>query len=85
MVARPRVLVCDEPTSGLDATSAKEVIAASEFQTFFSFRAKLLELRVDSNFSITWITVKHLAVSTNTICIATIHQPNYETFSIFDK
>lgn len=31
------------------------------------------------------LTVKRLAVETNTICIATIHQPNYETFSLFDK
>jgi ABC-type multidrug transport system ATPase subunit len=31
------------------------------------------------------LKVKDLAASTDTICIATIHQPNYETFSIFDK
>lgn len=32
-----------------------------------------------------FLTVKRLALETNTICIATIHQPNYETFSLFDN
>lgn len=30
-------------------------------------------------------SVKRLARDTNTICIATIHQPNYETFALFDQ
>lgn len=30
-------------------------------------------------------SVKRLAEETDTICIATIHQPNYETFALFDQ
>ncbi|KAL8278129.1 hypothetical protein RQP46_009453 [Phenoliferia psychrophenolica] len=30
-------------------------------------------------------SVKRLVLQTNTVCIATIHQPNYETFALFDQ
>jgi ABC-type multidrug transport system ATPase subunit len=75
LVARPRVLVLDEPTSGLDAASGREVIAASEYRRLLQFTSSLIRTSA----------VKRLAVETNTICIATIHQPNYETFALFDS
>lgn len=78
MVARPKVLVMDEPTSGLDAASGREVIAAGNFDSYACERE--CEYSAHSLFC----TVKRLAIETNTICIATIHQPNYETFALFD-
>lgn len=84
------MLVCDEPTSGLDATSALEVITSRSYH-FPSFldhsdASELLTLVnsfVLSGFLV--VIVKRLAVETNTICIATIHQPNFQTFSLFDR
>lgn len=33
----------------------------------------------------TTCSVKRLARETNMVCIATIHQPNWEVFSLFDR
>lgn len=76
VVARPRVLVLDEPTSGLDSGSAREVMASRELIILCIFCA-LVE----------WLSsaVKRLSQQTSMICIATIHQPNWELFSLFDQ
>jgi ABC-type multidrug transport system ATPase subunit len=74
VISRPRVLVLDEPTSGLDSGSAQEVMASSE--PYFSRPLKCLMIK---------FSVKRLAQETNMVCIATIHQPNWEVFSLFDR
>lgn len=75
VIARPRILVLDEPTSGLDSGSAREVMLASKHR-FISFVNMII-----SDTSL----VKRLSQETSMICIATIHQPNWEVFSLFDR
>ena len=74
VIARPRVLVLDEPTSGLDSGSAREVMISSASHPFYCLSL------FDQEFE-----VKRLAKETNMVCIATIHQPNWEIFSLFDR
>lgn len=75
VIARPRILVLDEPTSGLDSGSAREVMVASKYR-FMSCANMYIS---DAS------PVKRLSQETNMICIATIHQPNWEVFSLFDR
>ena len=81
VVAKPRVLVLDEPTSGLDATSGKEVVA---------FRGSLCVLSLVLYFSSDSLALAHpivrrLAKEQNVLVVCTIHQPNFDTFSLFDR
>jgi ABC-type multidrug transport system ATPase subunit len=74
VVSRPRILLCDEPTSGLDSTTSFQVISSSE-----PYHVRPFPIIFTKN-----LQVKRLAQTTNTIVIATIHQPNWETLSLFD-
>ena len=77
VVAKPRVLVLDEPTSGLDATSGKEVVAFRELRQLLT----ILQLRL----TLSTPAVRRLAKEQNVLVVCTIHQPNFDTFSLFDR
>lgn len=77
LVTMPKILLLDEPTSGLDSRTSREVLSASKLPSsvhlWFKFNHILGNI------------VRNFATRHNVIVIASIHQPNWETFALFDK
>jgi ABC-type multidrug transport system ATPase subunit len=74
LVTMPRILLLDEPTSGLDSRTSREVMSASEYF-----------LDTDKDNLTEYLKVKNVACRHRMIVIASIHQPNWESFELFDK
>ena len=74
LVTMPKILLLDEPTSGLYSRTSREVMSASEcFRDFCDYDTDLSS------------KVRTYARRHGVIVIASIHQPNWETFALFDK
>lgn len=90
LVTMPRILLLDEPTSGLDSRTSREVLTAGMYPLFsltiisgLIFILLILLFYWDK--CVDWpFLVKNVAQRHGMIVIASIHQPNWETFALFD-
>ncbi|KAJ3040267.1 hypothetical protein HDV00_011245 [Rhizophlyctis rosea] len=71
LITNPLILFLDEPTSERGKTSTKDKTAQN--------KNNIIPSHPPTH------TVKHISQTRNVLIICTIHQPNYDTFSLFDN